>query len=71
MELALRAYAAAGADMVMLPHSHGHLVAMRDEGPEGLEAMIARAYKEGIQLYDMPLLSAHQMGSCRMGGSPE
>ena len=31
MELALRAYAAAGADMVMLPHSHGHLVAMREE----------------------------------------
>lgn len=70
MELALRAYMAAGARSVTLPHSFGHLTATRDQGPEGLEAMIRQAHAGGVRLYDMPLLSAHQMGSCRMGGSP-
>ncbi|GBF98468.1 long-chain-alcohol oxidase-like [Raphidocelis subcapitata] len=70
MELALRAYMAAGAESVTLPHAFGHLVAHRDQGEAGLEAMIADAYATGVEKFDMPLFSAHQMGSCRMGSSP-
>lgn len=70
MELALRAYMAAGAESVTLPHAFGHLTVRREQGPAAFEAMIAEARRVGIQLYDMPLMSAHQMGSCRMGGSP-
>ncbi len=70
MELALRSYWAAGAASVTLPHAFGHLTATREQGQEGLEEVIRAAYKEGVKMYDMPLLSAHQMGSCRMGGSP-
>ncbi|KAI8471477.1 MAG: hypothetical protein J3K34DRAFT_520556 [Monoraphidium minutum] len=69
MELALRAYMAAGAKKVVLPHAHGHLVATREQGQRGLDEMIRAAHAGGIHRFDMPLFSAHQMGSCRMGGS--
>ena len=70
MELALRAYMAAGAEAVTLPHAFGHLTARREDGPEAFEAMIREARRGGVALHDMPMLSAHQMGSCRMGASP-
>jgi hypothetical protein len=40
MELALRAYIAAGAKEVTLPHAFGHLVTTADQGGRGLEELI-------------------------------
>lgn len=43
----MRAYMAAGAESVLLPHAFGDLVAHRDQGQPGLDAMIAKAYRAG------------------------
>ena len=34
-----------------------------------LEAFVERLRALGVQKYDLPLFSAHQMGSCKMGTS--
>jgi choline dehydrogenase-like flavoprotein len=75
--LAMKALLAAGAVKVSAPNSDGAWNLPLDpsqpleERLSKLDNLVKRMRKTGIQKYDFPLFSAHQMGSCRMGSSPK
>lgn len=76
VSLACRALVAAGAVGIMVPNSlHDWQLVLDPSDPlpvrlEQLEDFLRRVRRDGVVKYSMPLMSAHQMGSCRMGSSP-
>jgi len=61
----VRIHAAAGAEEITVGHRGGHL---RWTSGEDLEAFIDSV--RAVPAAQLPLFSAHQMGSCRMGSDP-
>lgn len=64
---AARVHLAAGARRIVLPHSSFPQFHAR-HGQDGLEDRLARYRELRFEPHDLPLFSAHQMGSCRMSG---
>jgi choline dehydrogenase-like flavoprotein len=66
IEAACRIHVAAGAERVILPH---HTCPVYDAAsPANLDAFLAAMPGWGWQPNRFPMFSAHQMGTCRMGG---
>eukprot|EP00775_Hariotina_reticulata_P007933 gene7933-8129_t len=77
IELAMKALLAAGAVRVTAPNADGAWDLQLDPSQpleqrlKNLDDLVRLMRKTGIRKYDFPLFSAHQMGSCRMGSSPQ
>ncbi|MGH9381928.1 MAG: GMC family oxidoreductase N-terminal domain-containing protein [Thermoanaerobaculia bacterium] len=67
VEAAARVHLAAGAKRIVLPHSSFPQFRAR-HGESGLADFLARYRGLRFEPHDLPLFSAHQMGSCRMSG---
>ena len=71
--LAMRAMAAAGATRIVCPNAvEPWDISLDPEADpqaqqQRLEDLFARMREVGINKYELPLFSAHQTGSCRMG----
>jgi choline dehydrogenase-like flavoprotein len=63
-----RIHQAAGASRLYLPHNHTAPISLR-RNTASLEAALGDMYARKWRPNDFPLFSAHQMGTCRMGGS--
>ena len=73
-ELAVRAHVAAGADQVLLPYSARPDLTLKvdkslpeKQQQQQLESFIQRMWAAGVNKFDLPVFSAHQMGTARMG----
>ncbi len=66
---ACRIHLAAGAEEVFFPHNSAP-VYQRVHGEVELEKLLAELPGWGWKANRFPLFSAHQMGTCRMGGDP-
>mmetsp|Transcript_38402 Transcript_38402/g.99356 ORF Transcript_38402/g.99356 Transcript_38402/m.99356 type:complete len:722 (-) Transcript_38402:193-2358(-) len=71
LEKALRLFEAAGAEQIVLPQFDEPVILPPLSDPKGREKVLERIIKETqdikFPLYKVPLFSAHQMGTCRMG----
>lgn len=68
LQEALRIQAAAGALSVSTVHSGLAPLDVQAAGERGLEAYLAQVERRGLRVNECTLYSAHQMGTCRMGG---
>lgn len=68
--MGVRALAAAGAHTVLTMHLDAPLTRLECKGPSdpAIDTFCETLRKEGVHRNRLPLFSAHQMGSCRMGG---
>ncbi|MCS6809448.1 MAG: GMC family oxidoreductase, partial [Bacteroidota bacterium] len=65
---AARIHWQAGATELYLPHNHCEPVSLREGGLPALERVLSALPSWRWRPNDYPLFSAHQMGTCRMGG---
>ncbi len=65
---ALKIHQASGAKEIYSPHNA--LVRFVNDGSQDFGAFLADVESRGLKPNDFPLFSAHQMSSCRIGGSP-
>jgi hypothetical protein len=72
---AVRAMVAAGACRIVVPNAaqcwdvQFEPTDSPQQRQQRTEALLERMRAIGVVKYDMPLFSAHQMGSCHMGSS--
>lgn len=66
----LRVHEAAGANEIATPHSAPHLLSFGPNRRADLDTFIGQMRAAGWRSNGFALFSAHQMSSCRMGGSP-
>jgi choline dehydrogenase-like flavoprotein len=65
---ALKIHQASGAREIYSPHNA--LVGFVNDGKGDFEAFLRKVEAMGLKPNDFPLFSAHQMSTCRIGGSP-
>lgn len=67
--MGVRALAAAGAHTVLTMHLDAPTTRLTCSGPSdpAIEAFCSRLRQQGVRPNRLPLFSAHQMGSCRLG----
>ena len=70
IEKMLRILAAAGAEEIGTHHQSGESINVKKVSCHEFENFVKRESSKGIQGLSMPIASAHQMGSCRMGIDP-
>ncbi|CAO2820076.1 unnamed protein product [Amaranthus hypochondriacus] len=70
IEKMLRILAAAGAEEIGTHHQSGESINVKKVSCHEFEKFVKRESSKAIQGLSMPIASAHQMGSCRMGVHP-
>lgn len=71
IEKMLRIVTAAGAVEIGTHHCKGDHMNVKTASSHQFEKFVKEASGRGLRNYSTPICSAHQMGSCRMGVSPE
>ncbi|KAF5199188.1 Long-chain-alcohol oxidase fao4a [Thalictrum thalictroides] len=71
IEKTLRILAAAGAEEIGTHHFKGKKLNVKTASSYELERFVKEESRRGIKGLSMPIYSAHQMGSCRMGVDPK
>jgi choline dehydrogenase-like flavoprotein len=66
----VRAHVAAGAEEVITLHSRPHVLAAKNASPRAVDEFCTQAAASAVDRNWSTLFSAHQMGTCRMGGDP-
>jgi len=67
---AVRAHVAAGAEEVITLHSRPHVLNAKQATSATIDEFCARIAASAVDRNWSTLFSAHQMGSCRIGGDP-
>ncbi|KAL2902137.1 Long-chain-alcohol oxidase FAO4A [Bienertia sinuspersici] len=70
LEKMLRILAAAGAEEIGTQHCSGESINVKKVSYHEFEDFVKRESSKAIQGLSVPISSAHQMGSCKMGVSP-
>ncbi|KAL3361618.1 hypothetical protein AABB24_014471 [Solanum stoloniferum] len=70
LEKTLRILAAAGAEEIGTQQEKGRSLKVKDASLEEFERFVKEESSIGIGKHSVPICSAHQMGSCRMGTDP-
>ncbi|KAH0642750.1 hypothetical protein KY289_033724 [Solanum tuberosum] len=70
LEKTLRILAAAGAEEIGTQHEKGRSLKVKDASLEEFERFVKEESSIEIGKHSVPICSAHQMGSCRMGTDP-
>ncbi|CAO2820078.1 unnamed protein product [Amaranthus hypochondriacus] len=71
LEKMLRILAAAGAEEIGTHHKSGGSIRVKEVSSDEFEEFVRRESCRSLQGLEMPITSAHQMGSCRMGVDPK
>lgn len=71
LEKVLRILAAAGAEEIGTHHSKGKTLKVKKVSCREFEKFVKEESSRGLRDLSMPICSAHQMGSCRMGVHPK
>ncbi|KAM7493690.1 hypothetical protein LguiB_028299 [Lonicera macranthoides] len=71
LEKILRILAAAGAEEIGTHRSKGKTLKVKKESNREFEKFVKEESSRGLRDLSMPICSAHQMGSCRMGVHPK
>ncbi|KAL6547714.1 Long-chain-alcohol oxidase fao4a [Orobanche hederae] len=71
IEKVLRILAGAGAEEIGTHHIDGRVLRVKEVGEDELERFVKEESLKPLRNLSTPICSAHQMGSCRMGVSPE
>ncbi|KAK4422437.1 Long-chain-alcohol oxidase FAO4A [Sesamum alatum] len=71
LEKVLRILAAAGAEEIGTQHAMGRVLNVKQASEEELERFVKEESSRPLQKLSVPIGSAHQMGSCRMGVDPK
>ncbi|XP_055822188.1 long-chain-alcohol oxidase FAO4A-like [Solanum dulcamara] len=70
LEKTLRILAAAGAEEIGTQHGKGRSLKVKEANLEEFERFVKEESSRRIEKHSVPICSAHQMGSCRMGIDP-
>nr|POF22955.1 long-chain-alcohol oxidase fao4a [Quercus suber] len=71
LEKILRILAAAGAEEIGTHHCKGKTLNVKNVGSTEFERFVKEESSRALRGLSMPICSAHQMGSCRMGVDPK
>ncbi|KAM3397391.1 long-chain-alcohol oxidase FAO4A [Capsicum galapagoense] len=70
LEKTLRILAAAGAEEIGTQHTKGRSLKVKEASLKEFERFVKEESSIGMGKHSVPICSAHQMGSCRMGVDP-
>ncbi|MCE3215626.1 Long-chain-alcohol oxidase fao4a [Datura stramonium] len=70
LEKTLRILAAAGAEEIGTQHGKGRSLKVKEASLKEFERFVKEESSIGMGKHSVPICSAHQMGSCRMGVDP-
>ncbi|XP_047257357.1 long-chain-alcohol oxidase FAO4A isoform X2 [Capsicum annuum] len=71
LEKLLRILAAAGAEEIGTHHTTGRTLKVKESSVDEFECFVKEESSREFKNLSMPICSAHQMGSCRMGIDPK
>ncbi|KAM3379578.1 long-chain-alcohol oxidase FAO4A isoform X1 [Capsicum galapagoense] len=71
LERLLRILAAAGAEEIGTHHTTGRTLKVKESSVDEFECFVKEESSREFKNLSMPICSAHQMGSCRMGIDPK